>query len=69
MLVQVCESLAEPQTRKREISALSEAMEEQGLTYGTIVTRNEDERLETPGGVINIVPAWRFLLELPESAE
>lgn len=69
MLVQVCESLAEPQTRKREISALSEAMEEQGLTDGTIVTRNEDERLETPGGVINIVPAWRFLLELPESAE
>jgi hypothetical protein len=69
MLVQACESLAEPQTRKREISALSEAMEEQGLTDGTIVTRNEDERLETPGGVINILPAWRFLLELPESAE
>ena len=69
MLVQACESLAEPQTRKREISALSEAMEEQGLTDGTIVTRNEDERLETPGGVINILPAWRFLLELPESAD
>ena len=66
MLVQVCESLEEPQTRKREIVALSEAMAELGLSTGTIVTRNEDERIETGGGTIEVVPAWRFLLELPE---
>ena len=69
MLVQVCESLAEPQTRKREIAALSEAMTEQGLSAATIVTRGEEERIETGGGTIEVVPAWRFLLELPESTE
>jgi len=69
ILVQVCESLAEPQTRKRETTALSEAMAELGLKTGTIVTRNEDERLEAEAGNIDVVPAWRFLFELPESTE
>jgi hypothetical protein len=67
MLVQVCESLAEPQTRKRETAALSEAIAELGLKTGTIVTRNEDERIASDGGIIEVVPAWRFLLDLPET--
>lgn len=69
ILVHVYESLTEPQTRKREIAALSEAMTELGLKAGTIVTLNEEERLEAGGGTIEVVPAWRFLLELPESAK
>jgi predicted AAA+ superfamily ATPase len=69
MLIQVCESLAEPQTRKRETAALSEAMAELGLKSGTIVTRNEDEQIDVGGRVINVVPIWRFLLDLPESKE
>ena len=69
MLVQVCESLAEPQTRKRETAALGEAMVELGLKTGTIVTKNKDERIDTGGGTIEVVPAWRFLLDLPESTE
>lgn len=69
MLVQACESLAEPQTRKRETAALSEAMVELGLKTGTIVTRNEDQRMDVEAGTIEVVPAWRFLLDLPESAE
>jgi len=69
MLVQVCESLAEPQTRKRETSALSEAMAELGLKTATIVTRNENERIDTGVGTIEVVPVWRYLLNLPESPE
>jgi len=69
MLVQVSESLADPQTRKREIVALSEAMAELGLQTGTIVSRSTDERLEVEAGTIEVVPAWRFLLDLPESME
>jgi predicted AAA+ superfamily ATPase len=68
MLVQVCESLAEPQTRKRETTALGEAMNELGVQTGTLVTRGETGRIETGGGTIEVVPAWRFLLDLPESA-
>jgi hypothetical protein len=66
MLVQVCESLAGPQTRKRETTALSEAMVELGLKTGTIVTRNDDERIDTGLGTIEVVPAWRYLLDLAE---
>ena len=69
MLVQVCESLAQPQTRKRETMALAEAMAELGLKTGTIVTRNEQEQIDTGNGIIDVVPAWRFLLNLPESTE
>jgi predicted AAA+ superfamily ATPase len=69
MLVQVCESLAEPQARKRETAALREAMAELGLKAGTIVTRNDDERIDAGNGTIEVVPIWRFLLSLPESTE
>jgi len=69
MLVQVSESLAEPQTRKREIAALSEAMTEIGLSTGTIVTRNEDERMDVEAGGIEVMPAWRFLLGLADLGE
>lgn len=69
LLVQVCESLAHPETRKREVTALAEAMREQGQKEGTIVTRAEEERVPVDGGLIHVVPAWRFLLDLPESAD
>jgi hypothetical protein len=46
MIVQVCESMALPQTRKREVSALREAMAELGIESGTIVTRNEKDDIE-----------------------
>jgi hypothetical protein len=44
-------------------------MAELGLSTGTIVTRNEDERLDVDAGTIEVLPAWRFLLGLPDSAE
>jgi predicted AAA+ superfamily ATPase len=69
MLVQSCEFLSDPQTRKRELSALSAAMRELGCKTGTIVTRGEDERIETDSGTVRVVPAWKFLLELPEAKE
>jgi len=69
MLIQVCESLVEPNTQKRETVALAEAMLEMNLRSATIVTRNEECKIETESGTIDIVPAWRFLLSLPESME
>ncbi|MHB1457235.1 MAG: ATP-binding protein [Armatimonadota bacterium] len=69
MLVQVCESLTDPHTRKREVAALNESMVELGATSGIIVTRNDDEEIITKGGIIHIVPIWRFLLDLPESVD
>ena len=53
--------------KKREMAALTEAIAELNLKSGTIVTRNEDARIDTGRGTIEVVPAWRFLLDLPES--
>jgi hypothetical protein len=64
LLVQVCESLADPKTRKREATALFEAMAELGRKKGFIVTRNDSETVKSVGMTISVVPAWRFLLEL-----
>ena len=69
LLVQVCESLADPQMRKRETMALDEAMTELGLTSGTIVSRSESGQVKTGSGIIEVVPAWRFLLALPDTSE
>jgi hypothetical protein len=44
-------------------------MTELGMKTGTIVTRNEDEQIKVGGGTIGVVPAWRFLLDLPESGQ
>jgi predicted AAA+ superfamily ATPase len=61
-LVQVCETLADPKTRKRELGALAEAMQELELTHGSIVTRNEEETVVLAAGTVEILPAWRFCL-------
>jgi len=68
MLVQVCESLADPRAKKREIRALSEAMSELKLTEGIVVTRSEEEKIRVTEGQINVLPAWRFFLNLPDAA-
>ena len=62
-LVQVTESLSDGMTRDRELTALAEAMKESGAAAATVVTAGEEETVETEAGVINITPAWRFMLE------
>ena len=62
-LIQVSETLIDAKTCKREIKALEQAMVEQNLKEGVIVTRSEEERVETESGLISIIPVWRFLLE------
>jgi predicted AAA+ superfamily ATPase len=43
-------------------------MSELGQKTGTIVTKNENERINTESGTIEVVPIWRFLLDLPSQA-
>jgi hypothetical protein len=61
-LVQVSATLADPQTRERELRALVEGMRELDVDTSTVVTLNESETIEIEGGVINVIPAWRWLL-------
>jgi len=61
-LFQVCLTLKEPATRRREIDALVTAMKELTLEYSTIVTIEEEEEIEVSMGKIYVVPAWKLLL-------
>lgn len=69
-LIQVCESLADAETKRREVAALHDVMAETGLRSSLIVTFDEagdteqGRRTEVDSGVIEIVPIWRFLLDL-----
>lgn len=58
-LIQVSWTLERPDTRARELGALSEAMKELKVRSGTVVTWLEEGR----EGRIRIVPAWKWLLE------
>lgn len=60
--IQVTRSLADPQTRQRELEGLLEAMEEYQLNEGLILTESDEEQLETKGCRIQITPIWKWLL-------
>lgn len=60
-LVQVAWSLEDEETRKRETTALFQAMEEEGLPEGLIVTRDEEGLVGKEGRKIHIIPITRFL--------
>jgi predicted AAA+ superfamily ATPase len=64
LAVQVSASLADSHTRSREVTALKEALRELGLPSGTLVTLEEEGLIEEDGLRIEVVPAWRFLLNL-----
>lgn len=61
-LIQVCESLVDGDTEKRETSALWDAMAETGVDDATIVTRGEEREMTGTVGTIRLLPAWKFLL-------
>ena len=60
--IQVAETIADANTRQRELRALESAMTERKLARGTLVTLDEEERIDTAGGPVEVVPAWRWLL-------
>lgn len=66
LLVQVCASLADPRVKQCEVRSLSEAMVELAVAEGTIVTWRTDETIPVGFGTIQVVPVWRFLLEMEE---
>ena len=59
--LQVTESLADPDTRAREIRGLCEAMEAYNLKEGTIVTLEESGRETVDGRLIRILPFSEWL--------
>jgi len=64
LLTQVCASLTDPRVRQSEVRPLSEAMVELAVAEETIVTWRTDEPIPVGFGTIQVVPVWRFLLEM-----
>jgi len=68
LLIQVCASLADPRVKQSEVRSLSEAMVELAVAEGIIVTWRTDETIPVGFGTIQVVPVWRFLLEMEPRA-
>lgn len=60
--IQVAETIADATTRQRELRALEAAMAERRLERGTLITLEEEARIDTASGPVDVVPAWRWLL-------
>lgn len=62
-VLQVCVSSRDDRTLARELVGAEAAMTSVGVRTATIVTLYEAGLVETPAGAIDIVPAWRWMLE------
>ena len=61
-LFQVCETLENPETRKREIDALQSAMRFFGVSLGKVITLGDPQEIVIPEGRIEVISAVKFLL-------
>lgn len=59
--IQVCMDLSNPETRKREIEGLQDAMKQYKLKDGLILTMEHEEIIKAKN--ITIKPLWKWLLE------
>ncbi|MFP4402204.1 MAG: ATP-binding protein [Candidatus Nanoarchaeia archaeon] len=64
--IQVTKSLSNPDTRKRELNGIKDAMEKHNLSLGLILTEDESEEFMFEGYRIIVKPIWKWLLEKPE---
>ena len=62
-LLQACWSMAEKDTRDRELGALVRGLEEGHCSMATVVTAYEEELVDSAGYSIRVIPAWRWLIE------
>ena len=60
--IQVCRTLQDESTKKRELDGLLEALEAYGLHEGTILTEDEEFELVAEGSRITVQPVWKWIL-------
>ena len=62
--IQVAYSIADQDTRKREIAGLVALSDYQNVEHLLIVTKDEEESLEVNGKTISVTPLWKWLLSI-----
>jgi len=60
--IQVCRTLQDEETKKRELEGLKEALETYGLNEGMILTEDEEYEITSQGRRIMVQPVWKWLL-------
>lgn len=63
LAIQVCYSLREEETRKREIDALSKIANRLPCNRRIILTYDEEEKITDKAGTIEVIPVWKWLLQ------
>lgn len=63
VLYQVTLNLNSSETLRREVAALEEAMTALKLKTGTIVTLDDERKIEVSAGKIQCIPIWKLLLQ------
>jgi predicted AAA+ superfamily ATPase len=61
LAVQVCYSLLDPETRKREMNALVKMSKRIDVKKWNIITKDEEETISEQGIIIEVIPAWKWL--------
>jgi uncharacterized protein len=64
-IFQVCYALDEPDVRRRELRAIAQAAGHLQATGCHVITFNNEETLDIAGTAVNVIPAWKWLLEPP----
>lgn len=67
--IQVTTDLVDVKTKAREIKGLVQACLKYGLSEGVILTLDHTEQVIQDGVQINILPAWRYFLNLPSDSK
>ena len=62
--IQVSYSMADQDTRKREVDALVALADYQDVQHLLIVTKDDEETLEEKGKVISVIPLWKWLMRM-----
>ena len=62
--IQVAYSMADQDTRKREVDALIALADYQDVQHLLIVTKDDEETLEEKGKVISVIPLWKWLMTM-----
>lgn len=63
LAVQVCYSLRDEETRKREVEALSKLANRLHCSRRIILTYDEEEKITDKAGTIEVMPVWKWLLQ------
>jgi predicted AAA+ superfamily ATPase len=63
LAVQVCYSLEDESTRRREVGALLKMAARVEVKRMLVITRDEEETINEEGWEIAVVPVWKWLLE------